>query len=48
LHLRSDHLRRLPSLLELLPVPAAPPNAAASNTIPAVPSPAAPAPEGQP
>jgi site-specific recombinase XerD len=47
LHLRSDHFRRLPSLLELLPVPAPPPGTAASPGE-AVPPPAASAGEGQP
>ena len=45
LHLRGDHLRRLPSLLELLPVPPAPPPAAGTTASPA-PPPAVPAPEG--
>jgi integrase/recombinase XerD len=48
LHLRSDYLRRLPSLLELLPVPAASPSTAAGTTTPPLPPPAASAPEGQP
>jgi len=48
LHLRSDHLRRLPSLLELLPVPAAPRSAAAGPSDPPVPPPAAPTAGGQP
>jgi site-specific recombinase XerD len=48
LHLRSDHFRRLPSLLELLPVPAAPPRVAAGTTEVAVSPPAVPAGEGQP
>jgi integrase len=47
LHLRGDHLRRLPSLLELLPVPAPPRGAAAGNTDPPVPPRPAPAAEGQ-
>ena len=47
LHLRSDHLRRLPSLLELLPVPA-PPGPAAGSTANPVPPPAGPTSEGQP
>ena len=48
LHLRSDHLRRLPSLLELLPVPTPPPSTTAGSTDAAVPPPAASAGEGQP
>jgi site-specific recombinase XerD len=53
LHLRSDHLRRLPSLLELLPVPTPPPVpaplpvAGAGASGPAVESAAASAGEGQ-
>ena len=48
LHLRSDHLGRLPSLLELLPVPAPPAGPAAGHSNPPVPPAAAPGAEGQP
>jgi site-specific recombinase XerD len=48
LHLRNDHLRRLPSLLELLPVPAPPSSAAAGRPDSAARPPAPSAGEGQP